>query len=87
MKLRMSIDRMFARANGTRKGENLLIATLLLAGIGAAAVPLVADLVSAAAGVLIVALILESLADRNAGRGMGKLFVAHAPPADCAGIS
>jgi hypothetical protein len=57
-----------ARQDG---GRVLLAAILLLAGIGAAAAPLLADLLSAAAGVLIVSLVFAAWT--NARKSTGRV--------------
>lgn len=74
MNLRMPTeirDWMFANAGAApqRGGKGLFAAMLILAGIGAAAAPLVADLLSAVAGVLIVSLLLAAWTTARQSRG------------------
>jgi hypothetical protein len=55
-------DRKFAGTEAAHQGAGrvLLAAILVMAGVGAAAAPLLADLLSAAAGVLIVSLVFAA---------------------------
>ncbi|HEX4350026.1 MAG TPA: hypothetical protein VH251_06555 [Verrucomicrobiae bacterium] len=64
-------DWTFANADSAPKGSGrvLLAATLVMAGAGAAAAPLLADLLSAGAGVLIVSLAFAAWTSARQGGG------------------
>jgi hypothetical protein len=73
MNIRADIREMTAAAGSAhrRAGEVFLVALLVLAGIGAAVAPFLADLLTAGAGLMIAWLALTAWATMRQGQGSG----------------